>query len=236
MPTFDISNPCQTAAQVQALADEWLARRAVAHADALSALFDLAGEASADDRQIGVMRSLCLEMARRGDRCQRETSPDFAVIKFVSTTWGKNPAAHKALSEVFSAYVEFGVIEVNRSMVASETVKRTRMMLSTVPVKEAVMRGCIDAAEQLVLHGCNVDPIDEYEGDTDLISFARSFFSTHAPVVLRTDDTVAEACARLTAAVLRREIDKRLGTDGPGPGAQGASPAPAQSRRARLGL
>ncbi|MFK4705905.1 hypothetical protein ABIC83_002744 [Roseateles asaccharophilus] len=236
MPTFDISNPCQTAAQVQALADERLAKRPDAHAAALSTLFDLAGDTGVYHHQIGVLRSQCLEMARRGDRCRRESSPDFAIIKFVSTAWGTNPAVRQALADVFSAYVECGVIEVNRPMIVSDAVRRTQMMLSSAPVKEAIMRGCIDTAEQLVMHGCNVDPIDDFEGGTDLVSFARSFFSTNAPTAPRTDDTIAEACARLTAALLKREIDSLVRSHGPGPDASGVPLTPQQDRRPRRGL
>ncbi|MFK4705906.1 hypothetical protein ABIC83_002745 [Roseateles asaccharophilus] len=219
---------------ISLLADAYVECMPKAHTSLLGNLFDLAGESELDHHALAMSAGACIELARRGDRCLPPEGWDFALVKFVTCRWGPHAIAHEALAKVFAAYVEHGVVDINKKLVAPFYLQS--QFTSVIPVQQAIIKGNLKTAEQLVLHGCNHVFTDSAGATWDLQDYTEALFASSTAMVDRTDDSVSAARAALRAARLQYEINTRLDSDGPGPGAQGASSTPAESRRARMGL
>lgn len=219
---------------IDLLADAYVARIPNAHTTLLGSLFDLALESEPDLHALNMSAGACIELARRGDRCLPAEGWDFAMVKFVTCRWGPHPQAHEALARVFAAYVKHGVVDLNKKLVAPFHLQS--QFTSVIPVQQAIIKGNLKTAEQLVLHGCDQVFTDTAGATWDLQDYTEALFASMTPMVARTDDSVSAARAALRAAGLQHEINTRLESNGPGPGANGVPSAPVESRRARMGM
>lgn len=223
---------------LQASVDRWSADVSDAHAKLLYVLFDLALESKVDPEKVTSFANGCIEFARRGDPCHLGDIKDAAVLKFINCSWGQHQVVHEALARVFDAYVQLGVIQLSKRLD-----KITKSNWGNMhPLPQAILKGNMDTAERMVLHGAVV--LERAGGEIlDMGKYAMRVYGIHdSNNVARGPDGRARAAARLVAASMSRGIGLHLGGDGvsqgagPGHDVCGLAETTPMSRRARVGL
>ncbi|MFK4705903.1 hypothetical protein ABIC83_002742 [Roseateles asaccharophilus] len=185
------------------LKDYPLASPAALHTIRLQHLFSLGTKFAPDADDIARVTELsaaCSDFARRGIGCAHQHE-DYIMVLFASTVWGRDERACEVMAELFKAYVDARLVNMDKPMVTSKDWNGE--LNGVYPLAHAVLNANLPCAEALIRNGADMSVL----GTVDLVQSVmltyglQSGFAGDRMTAVR-----VEVAARLMAAKMNRDI------------------------------
>ncbi|MFK4705899.1 hypothetical protein ABIC83_002738 [Roseateles asaccharophilus] len=150
------------------------------HKEPLSGLFKIAqianGTTPVDIRRARRFADECIDMARRRVPFSPDSESSFLIALFVENEWHHCQFVRTMCEEVLRIYAEIGLVDVNEHMDVFD--KHLRAIKGKqLPLKRAILRGNMVAAEALITVGGDVHQIVPGK---DWVEFVRRYAGHHS--------------------------------------------------------